>query len=106
MCVTDLDENKVFGIGKIRSFIKEHPTYWYKIGKTSDPASRKEDHERDGFTYFSILRRVKTLEEMNKLETDLISFFRGKAKCLNKESGGEGRIGEGTDYCVYLIAKE
>ena len=100
-----MDFNKIRALAKVDAFRKQNPSLKFKIGKTGNPTRREKEHLQNGFICFLILHRVNTVEEMDKLEKQLIHFFKNKSKCLNKSKGGEGDIRDGSDYCVYLIAK-
>lgn len=98
-----LDLKKLRSIGKIKSFLSDNVEF--KIGKTSDWERRKCEYQTEGYTNFHIIAECSTLEEVDKLETDLIDFFRNYSTCKNENDGGGGKTSESDVYYIYLATK-
>ena len=99
-----LDFKKLRSIAKIKSILNGKVEF--KIGKTDDWERRKCQYEVEGYPHFYIIAECKTLEEVNKLEIDLISFFKKSHPiCMNENEGGGGRTSESEKYYIYLVTR-
>ena len=52
-----------------------------------------------------VFAECTTLEEVDKLETDLVAFFRNYPTCKNKNAGGGGNTSKSEKYYIYLVTK-
>lgn len=90
-------------IATVNSVLKDNIEF--KIGKTSDWERRKCEYQTEGYTNFHIIAECSTLEEVDKLETYLIDFFRNYSTCKNENDGGGGKTSESDVYYIYLATK-
>lgn len=102
-----MNEKKVRAIVKINALLKDEKIEKFKIGKTDDLKRRLKEHEKDGYTEIYLIAECNSLEEVNKLETELINFYKNKTtpNCANKHEGGNGRISESEKYYIYVVTK-
>ena len=98
-----LDFKKLRSIAKIKSFLSDNVEF--KIGKTDDLERRESQYKSEGYTNFYVITKCTTLEEVDKLETDLIAFFRNYSTCKNENDGGGGKTSESEKYYIYLVTK-
>ena len=69
----NLDFKKLKSIAKIKSFLDDNVEF--KIGKTDDLERREHQHKGEGYANLNVIAECTTLEEVDKLEKDLITFF-------------------------------
>lgn len=100
-----LNVKKVRSIVKIEAILSDKELTNFKIGKTDNLKRRMREHEKDGYTNFYEIAECNSLEELNNLERDLISYFKTNSKCANENEGGGGSISESVKYHIYLITK-
>ena len=98
-----LDFKKLKSITKIRTILNDNVEF--KIGKTDDLNRRECQHKNEGYTNFDVIAECTTLEEVDKLETDLVAFFRNYPTCKNKNAGGGGNTSKSEKYYIYLVTK-
>lgn len=99
-----LDLKKLRSIAKIKSFLSDNVEF--KIGKTDDLERRESQYKSEGYTNFYVITKCTTLEEVDKLEKDLITFFKHYySTCKNENDGGGGNTSESEKYYIYLVTK-
>ena len=89
-------------IATVNSVLKDNVEF--KIGRTNDWERRKWEYQTEGYKNFHVIAECSTLEEVDKLETDLIDFFGNYSTCKNENDGG-GKTSESDVYYVYLVTK-
>ena len=99
----NLDFKKLKSIAKIKSFLDDNVEF--KIGKTDDLKRREHHHKGEGYANLNVIAECTTLEEVDKLEKDLITFFKNYSTCKNENDGGGGNTSESEKYYIYLVTK-
>lgn len=96
---------KIRSIVKINEIIADKEVVEFKIGQTSNLVDRENDYKNEGYTNFHKIAECDSAEELDNLECDLISHFKGKLKCANQNGGGGGRTSENNEYHIYIVTK-
>lgn len=96
---------KVRAITQIKKLLEDPNLVEFKIGKTDNLEGRESVHKSEGYTQFISLAKLDTLEEMNQLEDELITYLGRNPKCTNKKGGGGGDTSTSNEHYVYVITK-
>lgn len=99
----NLGLKRLSSITKIKSFLSGNVEF--KIGKTDDLKRRERQHKSEGYTNLYVIAECTTIEEVDKLEKDLITFFKNYSTCKNENDGGGGNTSESEKYYIYLVTK-
>ena len=104
MTENDFTAKKAKAIYKIKQLLEDKDLVEFKIGKTDNPEEREKAHKVEGYTKLISLVQLNSIENMDRMEKELISFFKHNPKCGNKNDGGGGNFSD-DNYCVYVITK-
>ena len=75
----------------------------FKVGITAQVDFRAAQYRRDNFDSFRILAAFGIKNSCRRLETELISHYKGTMGCRNEKPGGEGNMYKGPPWYVYAV---